>query len=198
MTDFSNVRSALEARGFSVQTFPSKEAAADYLDGAIDGVSVGCGGSMTLQELGIFERLTAHNTVAWHWKQPAAEARAAAMTADVYLTSVNALAGTGELVNIDGTGNRVASTLYGHKKVYFVVGRNKLAPTYAEAVWRARNVAAPKNAQRLQCKTPCAVRGDRCYDCNSPARICRALVTLWEPMHGCEAEVLLIDEDLGF
>ena len=85
----------------------------------------------------------------------------------------------------------------GHEKVYFVIGRNKLAPTYDEALWRARNIAAPKNAQRLNKKTPCAVKADRCYDCRSPERICRGLVTLWGPMMGMPAEVLLVDEDLG-
>ena len=123
--------------------------------------------------------------------------REQAVGTQVYLTSVNGLAETGELINIDGAGNRVASTLYGHKKVYFLVGRNKLAPTYDEALWRARNIAAPKNAQRLQKKTPCAVKGDRCYNCKSPERICRGLVVLWGPMMGMEAEVILVDEDLG-
>ena len=69
--------------------------------------------------------------------------------------------------------------------------------TYDEALWRARNIASPQNARRLGKKTPCAVKGDRCYDCKSPDRICRGLVTLWGPMTGMEAEVLLVDEDLG-
>ena len=103
-----------------------------------------------------------------------------------------------ELINIDGNGNRVASSLYGHKKVWFIVGRNKLAPTYEEALWRARNIAAPKNAQRLGRKTPCAVHGDRCYDCKSPERICRGLVVLWEAVANMEMEVVLIDQDLGY
>ena len=119
------------------------------------------------------------------------------MGTDVYLTSANGLAETGEIINIDGAGNRVASTLFGHGKVYFVIGRNKLAPTYEEALWRARNIASPRNAQRLGKKTPCAVRGDRCYDCKSPDRICRGLVVLWGPMTGTETEILLVDEDLG-
>lgn len=105
--------------------------------------------------------------------------------------------GVGEIVNIDGTGNRVSATLFGHEKVYFVIGRNKLAPTYEAAVYRARNVAAPQRARQLGKKTPCAVKADRCYDCRSPERVCRALVTLWGPMLGMETEVLLVDEDLG-
>ena len=92
----------------------------------------------------------------------------------------------------------MASTLFGHKKVYFVIGRNKIAPTYDEALWRARNIAAPRNAQRLGRKTPCAVKGDRCYDCKSPERICCGLVTLWRPIMGMPIEVILVDQELGF
>lgn len=194
---FDMVKKELEGRGYTVRTFSSGGEAADYLDAAIDGRSVGFGGSATLDALGLYERLGRHNEVVWHWKQDAAPARRAAMQTEVYLTSVNALAQTGELVNIDGAGNRVAATLFGHEKVYFVIGRNKLAPSYEEAVWRARNVAAPQRARQLGKKTPCAVKCDRCYDCKSPERICRGLVTLWGPMMGMEAEVVLIDEDLG-
>lgn len=197
MANFETVKKNLEGRGYTVHVFSTGKEAADYLNANLDGKSVGFGGSVTLDALGLFERLGSHNEVVWHWKQEAATARKAAMQTDVYLTSVNALAETGELVNIDGAGNRVAATLFGHEKVYFVVGRNKLASTYDEAVWRARNIASPKNAQRLGKKTPCTVKGDRCYDCKSPERICRGLVTLWGPMMGMEAEVLLVDEDLG-
>lgn len=199
MTDFSAVKKNLKARGFRVNTFETAQAAADYLNEAIDGVSVGFGGSITLDQMGLYERLASHNSTVWHWKtDDQSAARQQAMTADMYITSVNGLAETGELINIDGVGNRVGATLFGHKKVWFVAGRNKLAPTYDEALWRARNIAAPKNAQRLQKKTPCAVKGDRCYDCKSPDRICRGLVVLWEAMAGTEMEVVLIDEELGF
>ena len=200
MTDFSRVKQNLEARGFRVSVFATAAEAADYLDSAIDNTSVGFGGSVTLEQMGLYERLERHDRVNWHWRPTVdgADARQAAMTAEHYITSVNGLAETGELINIDGTGNRVASTLYGHKKVWFVVGRNKLAPTYEEALWRARNIAAPKNAQRLKRKTPCAVKADRCYDCKSPERICRGLVVLWEAVANMEMEVVLIDQDLGY
>ena len=197
MTDFKKVQANLEARGYTVRTFATAAEAADYLDGAIDRKTVGFGGSATLDALGIYDRLESHNTVIWHWKQPADEARKAAMQTQVYLTSANALAETGEIVNIDGTGNRVSATLFGHEKVIFVIGRNKLAATYEMAVDRARNVAAPQRARQLGKKTPCAVKLDRCYDCKSPERICRGMVTLWGPMLGMEGEVLLVDEDLG-
>ena len=196
MTDFAKVEQTLTALGYTVKTFATGAEAVAYLNGAIDGTTVGIGGSMSVQQLGLYDLLASHNEVHWHWVNGPAE-REQAVGTQVYLTSVNGLAETGELINIDGAGNRVASTLYGHKKVYFLVGRNKLAPTYDEALWRARNIAAPKNAQRLQKKTPCAVKGDRCYNCKSPERICRGLVVLWGPMMGMEAEVILVDEDLG-
>ena len=200
MTDFSRVKQNLEARGFRVSVFATAAEAADYLDSAIDNTSVGFGGSVTLEQMGLYERLERHDRVNWHWRPTVdgADARQAAMTAEHYITSVNGLAETGELINIDGTGNRVASTLYGHKKVWFVVGRNKLAPTYEEALWRARNIAAPKNAQRLKRKTPCAVKADHCYDCKSPESICRGLVVLWEAIGSMEMEVVLVDEALGY
>ena len=193
---FETVKKNLEARGFSVRTFATAAEAAAYLNEAIDGKTVGFGGSMTLKDMGLYELLGSHNEVHWHWVNGQKE-RKAAMGTQVYLSSANGLAETGEIINIDGSGNRVASTLYGHEKVYLVIGRNKLAPTYDEALWRARNIASPKNAQRLGRKTPCAVKGDRCYDCKSPERICRGLVVLWGPMMGMETEVILVDEDLG-
>ena len=193
---FESVKKNLESRGFSVKTFATAGEAAAYLDSAIAGASVGFGGSMTLKDMGLYERLESHNEVCWHWVN-GPEDRMKAMNTQVYVTSANGLAETGEIINIDGSGNRVASTLYGHKKVYFVIGRNKLAPTYEEALWCARNIASPKNAQRLGVKTPCAIQGDRCYDCKSPDRICRGLVVLWGPMIGMETEVILVDEDLG-
>ena len=196
MTDWTNLTKNLEQRGFTPRVFATKEEAADYLDSQIDGVSVSFGGSMTVQEMGLFPRLAAHNNALWHWNK---DALTEAATTDVYICSVNGLAETGELINIDGVGNRVASTIFGHKRVYFVVGKNKVAPDYDAALWRARNIASPQNAKRLGKKTPCAVSGDRCYDCKSPERICRALAVLWEKPKGIgRAEVVLIDEDLGY
>lgn len=196
MADLKKAAENLEKLGYRVKIFATKEQAADYLDGAIDATTVGVGGSMTVQELGLYDRLAKHNDIHWHWVGGPAE-REAALNTNVYLTSANGLAETGEIVNIDGGGNRVSSTLYGHEKVYFIIGRNKLAPTYEEALWRARNIAAPKNAARLGSKTPCAVKADRCYDCKSPERICRGLVVLWGPMLAFETEIILVDEDLG-
>ena len=195
MADLAKLQKNLEERGFTVTRFDTAAQAADYLDAALDGKSVGIGGSVTIQEMGLAERLREHAQVLWHW---AGSTTQAAAGAQVYLTSVNGAAETGELINIDGTGNRVASGLFGHEKVYFIVGRNKVAPDYDAALWRARNIAAPKNAQRLGRNTPCAAKGDRCYDCKSPERICRALVVYWEKPGSMDMEVVLVDEDLGY
>lgn len=195
MADLEKFQKNLEARGFCYHYFPTAQAAADYLDGQIDGCSVGVGGSMTVQAMELCPRLERHNRVLWHWT--GAELQEA-VTTDVYLTSVNGAAENGDLVNIDGTGNRVAATMFGHKRVYFIMGVNKIMDTPEQALWRARNIAAPKNAQRLNRNTPCAVKADKCYDCSSPERICRALTVLWGKPKGIEqAEVIVIGQDLG-
>ena len=198
MYDFTVVEKNLKELGYEVKVYATLKEAAEYLNSVIDDTTVGIGGSGTVKESGLFETLAEHNKeVIWHWFQPADEARKKAMATEVYLTSTNALAETGEMVNIDGCGNRVASMLFGHKKVYYLVGRNKIVKTYEDAVWRARNIASPKRAQQMGRKTPCAVNADKCYNCKSPERVCHGMVTLWEPMMGMAAEVILIDEDLG-
>ena len=193
---------SLRKRGFSVVYFDTAAEAADYLDRSIDGKTIGVGGSVTLQEMGLYDKLSTHNQMFWHWYASPdvsmQETHRMAATAQIYLSSANAIAATGEILNIDGTGNRVASTLYGHEKVYIVAGVNKIAENYDAALWRARNIASPKNAQRLAKKTPCALKGDKCYDCSSPERICRGLVVLWEPMLSMETEIVLVGESLGY
>lgn len=200
--DFTQVSANLKGFGYEVSCFETVQAAVDYLDANIDGKTVGFGGSVTVGQIGLCERLDKHNTVLWHWKTPqgktSADVLSLAQTCDVYLSSVNALAKSGEIVNIDGTCNRISATLYGHQKVYFIVGKNKIADDYEAALWRARNVAAPKNAQRLKRNTPCAEKGDRCYNCSSPERICRGLSVLWRKPGGCNYEVVLINADLGY
>ena len=186
----------LRERGFRVSCFAGKAEAADYLAGAIRGCTVGFGGSKTLEALGLYEKLAENNTVFWHWKTDPAAARADAMTTEVYLSSANAISEDGEILNIDGTGNRLAGTLFGHQKVYIVAGTNKIAPDFEAALYRARNVAAVRNCARFGKKTPCQADG-RCHDCRSPERICRALTVLWAPMNGMETEVVLINEELG-
>ena len=164
--DLYKIAEALKKRGYEVSCFSSSAEAADYLDKKIDGKTVGFGDSETLLQMHLFEMLQSHNDV-YHPMFPRegkgfySTARDC-LTTEIFLLSANGLAETGEIVNIDGTGNRIAGSLYGHRKVYFVISRNKICPTLEEAAYRARNVAAPMNARRHGYKTPCAFKSDRC------------------------------------
>ncbi len=202
MKNFEAVNKNLTSLGYKVSVFETAKEAVSYLTSSVKNTTVGFGGSMTLAEIGLYGALSESNRVYSHANIPegmtADQVRAGAGAADVYFSSVNGLAETGEIINIDGHCNRVASTLYGHKKVFFVVGKNKLAPDYESALFRARNVAAPKNARRLHKNTPCAVNADRCYNCKSPERICRALSVLWCKPTSAEYEIVLINEELGY
>ena len=199
--DFTKVKEALERRGFKVSVFETAAEAAEYLNGKIDGTTVSFGGSMTLKQMGMFEKLGAHNTIYDHWNVPEGEnaddVRKKAMTTEAYVSSVNGLSETGEIINIDGTGNRVASTIFGHKRLFLVAGYNKIAPTFEEAMQRARNIAAPMNAKRLGVNTPCAVDG-KCHDCTSPACICNVISIHRRPGRGTDTEVVLVNEVLGY
>ena len=124
----------LSRNGFNAKYFGTAEQAADYLAAQLHGKTIGFGGSVTLEQMQLFETLQKNNTVYWHWKQTPAQALENARSAQVYLTSANAVSETGEIVNIDGTGNRVASMLYGHEALYIVAGVNKLAPDLASAM----------------------------------------------------------------
>lgn len=200
--DISRVLENFRNNGFEASYFETKEEASAYLNEKIDGTTVGFGGSMTINEMGLIGSLETHNEVISHWSVPegmtVSQVLDKAMRTDVYLTSANGASEKGELVNIDGTGNRVGSTLFGHNKVYFVLGINKFEENLDKAIYRARNVSAPPNAKRLGKNTPCAVKGDRCYDCNSPERICRGLVVHYRKMSSCDIEVVIIGEKLGF
>lgn len=200
--DFTKLQSNLEKNGYTVSVFETAEEAACYLEAEITGKTVAFGGSVTVRDMELYEKLSRNNTVFWHWKpedgQTGKQVCALAREAEVYISSVNGIAETGEIVNIDGNGNRVAETTYGHEKVYLIAGRNKVAPDLYAAINRARNIASPLNAKRLNMKTPCAEKGDRCYDCKSPDRICRVLSVFLQKPNGCTYEVVLINEDIGY
>lgn len=198
---FEKLTSNLKKLGYTVSQFHTAEAAKQYLNSCIDGKTVGFGGSVTLEQVGLYPVLAQHNEVYWHQgvtdKNESFELRKKANSAEIYISSVNAVSENGEIVNIDGNCNRISAICYGHEKVYLVIGKNKLAENYDAALYRARNVAAPLNAKRFGMRTPC-VKDGVCHDCKSPDRICRGLsVLLSKPMTG-EFEVVLIDEELGY
>lgn len=196
------LQETLRAKGYIAEVCETKEEAAAYIDSQIDLRVVGIGGSQTVAQMKLFDRLASHNEVFWHDEKPEGmtvmETRQAATRAEVYISSVNAISMDGVIINIDNTGNRVAAISFGPDKVFLVIGENKVAEDYDSALFRARNVAAPKNAKRLNRKTPCALTGDKCYDCKSPERICRNLSVLWNRPAGIEYHVVLINEELGY
>lgn len=199
---FDKVKENLTSHGYTVSVFENSKEANEYLCTQIVGKKVGIGGSMTVKEMGLYELLKEKNDVSWHLYPDdgytAVETIGRANAAEIYISSANALSEDGEIINIDGTCNRISSTLYGPKKVYLVIGKNKLANDYDSALYRARNVAAPMNARRLNKKTPCAINADKCYNCKSPERICRALTVFWTCPRGAEYEIVLINENLGY
>ena len=164
---------------------------------------IGVGGSLTLRELGILEKLEAEGyTIYNHWKpglsrESMLEIRKSQMTSDLFLSSVNAVTLNGELVNIDGIGNRVNSTVFGPGKVILVAGHNKIVDDVQEGIKRIKNVAAPLNARRLNIDVPCAKLG-RCVDCNSPNRICRVIVIHERKPSLTDIFIILVGEELGF
>lgn len=192
----------LEQKGYQVTCFDTGEEACRYLDSQIDGKTVGIGDSQTIYDMGLYEKLIRHNRV-WDPKHRPdqvtfdEEAKKTYFT-QIYLLSVNGAVEDGTLINLDGTGNRVGSGLFGHEKVYYVFSLHKVEPTLEKALWRVRNIAAPKNAKRIGYTTPCAIKGDRCYDCNHPDRVCNGLVVNLHKMKKMDVEVVLIKEELGF
>lgn len=197
--NYELLKKNFEAHGFLTEYFDTISQVQEYLKEQIQDTSVAIGGSMTCKELDADKILAEKNQVYWHWLKPGRETLMAARDAKVYILSANGVSETGELVNIDGTGNRVSMTLFGPEKVIFIVGRNKIEPDLHHAIHRAKNVAAPKNAVRLSSKTPCAANnGDKCYDCKGPHRICRGTAILERPVNGMEVEILFVNEDLGY
>ena len=142
--NLTSLQANLEQKGYIVHIFDTKEFAANYIDKQINQKTVGLCGSVTIQQMNLFAMLSKHNTVYWHDEKPAdmsvMETRTAASRADIYISSVNGISEKGEIVNIDNTGNRVATISYGPSKVYLVIGVNKIAPSLDEAIYRARNI----------------------------------------------------------
>lgn len=168
-----------------------------------DGSTVTWGGSMTIRDLGIPDALRSRGTLevldrdTVESPEEVRETYLRAFTADVYLTSANAISEDGVIVNIDGNGNRVAAITWGPKKVIFVIGLNKVAQTVEAALTRARSIASPINAQRFDIKTPCRTDGT-CHNCNSADSICSYVHFLRNSRNKGRHTVVLVGEDLGY
>jgi L-lactate utilization protein LutB len=182
---------------------PSGEEAVKKVSELIaDGSTVTWGGTMTVRDLGIPEHLKSRGTLEIIDRDLAEtlEERQAmylrAFSADVYLSSANAISEDGVIVNIDGAGNRVAAITWGPKKVIFVIGLNKVTQTVEAALSRARGTASPINSARFDIKTPCKAYGV-CHNCNSPECICNYVHFLRNSPKGRHT-VILVGENLGY
>ena len=163
------------------------------------GSTVTMGGGMSVHEIGLPAALEAgsYNFIDRDKFEDRRQAMLLAYDADVFLTSTNAMTRDGVLVNIDGNANRVSAIAQGPKKVLFIVGLNKVCGDLDGAMKRARNVAAPINAQRFGLDTPCAKTG-ACFDCKSPDTICCQFLITRYSLHKCRIQVILVNDDLGF
>lgn len=160
--------------------------------------SVAMGGCESAHEIGLVKALQEGNyQYIDRSKMSPRDGLLAACDADVFLSSVNAMTSDGVLVNIDGNSNRVSCIAQGPKKVIFIVGMNKVCSDLDEAMKRARNVAAPVNAQRFDVKTPCKVSG-KCFDCKSPDTICCQFLITRYSRHEGRIHVILVNDTLGF
>lgn len=194
----------LRSRGFEAWYCPTKkEALEQALQLIPEGSSVSWGGCKSVEEIGLLDIVRNGNYKAIDrdtakTPQERLAIMKQAFTSDIFLTGSNAITEDGELVNIDGNGNRVAAMTFGPDSVLVVVGINKLVKTVVDAANRARTVAAPINAQRFSdLQTPCQIDGI-CHDCNSPDSICSYLVRTRRCKPAGRIKVLLVGEALGF
>ena len=192
---------ALKIHGFEVEYVEDRSKAKERLLQLIpQGATVGLPGTRTVRDTGIVEALKERGEQIFdHWTAPAQEmmqTRKSHLSCDVLLTGSNALTETGELVNREGVGNRVAAMMFGPRQVVVVVGKNKIVPDLAAAEERIRKIAAPKRAQEYKLQTPCVKAGE-CQDCNHVQRICRATVILHRRPMLTPMRVMVVGEDLG-
>jgi L-lactate utilization protein LutB len=164
-----------------------------------EGSTVTMGGAMSAHEIGLPKALTEgnYNFIDRDRSSDKAAAMRAAYDADFYLSSANAITEDGVMINIDGNSNRVSAIAQGPKKVLFIVGMNKVCPDVDSAMKRARNVAAPINAQRFNLNTPCCKTGS-CMDCKSPDTICCQFLITRYSRHKDRIHVILVNDELGF
>ena len=194
----------LRKNGFDAHWLEDRPSAAELLNAMLLPFdSFGFGGSATLRELGVIEQLRrAAKKIADHWQpgitpEEDMATRRMQLTCDCFLCSANAIAASGEIVNVDGIGNRTSAMGFGPRQVIIVAGINKVAPDLAGALERVRRVAAPLRARSLKLATPCAETGI-CTDCHAPQRICRITTILHRRPMRTPVSVLLINDALGF
>jgi hypothetical protein len=185
----------LEINNFTVHLFKKKEDAVNAILKKLEPAkSISRGGSVTVDELGIIDKIKARGMPFRDYVNM--DDRLASLTAEYYITSSNAITKDGKLVNIDGFGNRVSAISCGPKQVLIVAGTNKIVTDTHEGFRRIKEIAAPLNAKRLKKNTPCAESGV-CENCDSNERICRVTSIVTKPYKE-RVTIYLIDEKLGY
>ena len=190
----------LKSRNMTGYYASTKEEARDLALSLIpEDSTVTMGGAMSVHEIGLVKALKEGNYrfIDRDEYEDKREAMLLAYDADVFLSSANAVTEDGVLVNIDGNANRVSAIAQGPRKVVFIVGMNKVCNDVDGAMKRARNVAAPINAQRFGLSTPCAKTGS-CMDCKSPDTICCQFLITRYSKHPGRIHVILVNDSLGF
>ena len=193
----------LKSRHFEAYYCPdSASALAKALELIPEGASVGWGGALSAQQIGLIDAVKSGNFAAIDLDaattpEERTQALKRCLTADVFLCGANALSLDGQMVNIDGTGNRVAAIAYGPDTILVIAGMNKVCDTLDDAVTRARTVAAPMNKQRFPFKTPCEVTG-ACADCKSEESICNQILITRNCRPAGRIKFVLVGEELGF
>ena len=190
----------LESRNMTGYYAKDKEAALKKaLELIPEKSSVTMGGAMSAHEIGLVDALKNgnYNFIDRDACEDKRAAMLAAYDADFFIASANAMTDDGIIINIDGNSNRVSAIAQGPKKILFIVGMNKVCSDVDSAMKRARNVAAPINAQRFGLSTPCAKTG-KCMDCKSPDTICCQFLMTRYSRHKDRIHVILVNDNLGF
>ncbi len=191
---------ALKRRGFDVHLCENGAQAVETVFGIVEKCapvdSIGFGNSMTVRSLGLYDTLSKFaKEIYIHQPVGTADLDRKALVSDFYFTSANAVSLDGQIVNIDGTGNRVAATCFGPKRVIYIIGRNKIADDLSGALSRAKE-AAVKVAGFYNRKTPCVVTG-KCEDCVAAECVCAVTTIHRKNQRGLDITVVLVDEELG-
>lgn len=195
------LKNSFNKKGFAFDSFSNKEEAKKFVISKIKREDIiTFGGSSSVNQIGILEDLKDYkNFVDRNNKELKAEAEIKAFTSDIYLCSANAISKKGDIVAIDGSGNRVASIIYGPKKVFLIVGRNKVANTEEDALKRAKDFAASQNSIRFKADNPCSVGDMICNDnCEIEKRMCAYTVIINKCHIKDRIHIIFIDEELGF
>lgn len=195
---------ALEENNFEVVVVEKAEYVIPALTKLVkEGDTVNVGGSMTLFETGVVDWLRGNGCEFQDRYAPGltgeqiSEVFRKAFSCDVYITSTNAITLDGELVNVDGNGNRVAAMIFGPKSVVVIAGCNKIVPDLDAAMLRIQEVAAPANNIRLDTGNACTKTGS-CMDCNAAGRICRYTTVMSHLPKNGRVKVILVEEEVGY